>query len=144
MNNSSFIILHLHSHVTHAAHTTHATHSSHAAHTTHAAAVVVVVVVFLLVLLGDVVHEGFGSQKQGGHARPVLQGAPVHLDRVDDAGLAQVGVFACLGVVAVVLVLAAADVVDDHGAVQAGVVRNPAAGNVEHILEHTDAQSFIS
>src|SRR4051794_10875955 len=86
-------------HHAHAAHATHTAHAAHAAHPTHAVIVVVIVVVVLL-LLGDVGHAPLGGQQQGGDAGAVLQGAAGHLDRVDDAGLAEVGVGLLVGVVA--------------------------------------------
>src|SRR6266545_3894447 len=107
--------LHVHAHAAHAAHATHPAH-----------AVVVVVVVVLLFLLGDVRHERLGGEEQTGDAGAVLQGAARDLHRIDDAGLAQVGPFARLGVVAVVLVLALADARGHHRAVQAGVLGDPA------------------
>src|SRR5262249_13342507 len=77
-------------HATHAAHTTHTSHATHATHATHA--VVFVVVHLFLGLLRHVRNERFGGEQQAGDAGAVLQGAARHLDRVDDAGLAQVGV----------------------------------------------------
>src|SRR5207249_520547 len=111
----------LHSHVSHAAHPTHAAHTSHttahASHSTHAAHATAMVIFMSigLFLFWNVGHERFGRQKQASHAGAVLQRTPCHLDWVDNAGLAEVAVFARLGIVAVVLFLAAADVVDNHG-----------------------------
>ena len=56
-----------------------------------------------------------------------------HLDRIDDAGFAQIAVVAVSGVVAVVLFLAPANVVDDDGAIEAGVLRDQPARHVEHV-----------
>src|SRR4051794_30730927 len=81
----------------HAAHTSHATHTSHSTHAAHLV-VVVMVVVALLILLGDVGDDGLGGQEQAGDAGAVLQGTAGDLDRVDNAGLAQVGVLAGQGV----------------------------------------------
>src|SRR5262249_28328873 len=125
----------------------HATHAAHASHTTHAAAhavMVVVVVVVLLALLGDVGDQGFGGEQQVGDAGGILQCRARHLHGVDDAGFPHVAVAAALGVVAVVLFLAAADIVRDHGAVQTRVVGDPAAGNIERRLEHADAEVLVA
>src|SRR5258708_3299502 len=127
----------LHSHVTHTA------HPSHASHATHASAVVVVVVVLLL-LLGDVGDQPFGGEQQAGHAGAVLQRGAGNFYGVHDAGLAQVAVGAALGVVAVVLFLAAADVVGDHGAVQPGVLGDHPAGDFEGVVQRPGAQSFVA
>src|SRR5205823_3845210 len=133
----------LHAHIAHA----HATHTSHATHATHAAAhavMFVVVVVVLLALLGNVGDERFGRQQQGGDACGVLQRRPCDLHGIDDAGFAKIAVAAALGVVAVVLLLAAADVVRDHGAVEAGVVGDQAARDVERGLQDADAEVFVA
>src|SRR5438045_1514780 len=103
--------------VLHHVHATHATHA--AAHATHAAAhaahaVVVVAGGHVFLLLGNVGDERLGGEQQAGDAGTVLQGAARHFDWVDDAGLAEVGVFAALGVIAVVFFLAATDIGDDH------------------------------
>src|SRR6266699_1948913 len=101
-------ISHIHSHTTHATHTAaHATHATHAAH-----AAVRVRWMVVLLLFRNVRHQRFGGQKQAGDAGPVLQGAPSHFDWIDDAALAEVGVFALVRVIAVVLILSATDVVD--------------------------------
>src|SRR4051794_34950964 len=113
--------LHIHPHSAHPTHASHSAHPTHASHSAHASAVVVVVRVALFLFLGDVGDQGLGGQEQAGDAGAVLQGAAGDFHRVHDASLAEVAVFAGLGVVAVVFVLAAADVVDDDGAVQAGV-----------------------
>src|SRR5438552_867370 len=79
-------------HIALAAHPAHATHSSHAAHPTHTAhaTAVVVVVIVLLALLGKLRDDGLGGQQQTCDAGSVLQSTTGHLDRVHDAGLAQV------------------------------------------------------
>src|SRR6516165_6701586 len=101
----------------HAAHATHATHTAHTAHAAHAVVVVVVRIAGLL-LLGDVGNTGLGGQQQAGNRGAVLKSAARHLDRIDDAGLAKVGVGAGLGVVAVILFLVLQDLVDHDRAVE--------------------------
>src|SRR5688572_6343919 len=117
-------------HPVHAAHS-HATHSSHAAHTTHSSATVVVVVVVLLVLLRDFADERLGGEQQVGDADAILQRAAGHLDRVNNSGLAKVGVFTSQGIEAVILFFVAANVVDDDRSIQSCVFRNQATGQFE-------------
>src|SRR5438046_2697161 len=128
------LVARLSHHPTHATHTHAATHPTHATH-----AVVVVVVVVVLLLFGDVGHARLGGQQQTRHTGPVLQGGAGHLDRIDDALLAEVGVLALVGVVAVVLVGAAENPVDHDRAVQAGVLGDGPAGHLQHVPQHLDA-----
>src|SRR5262245_38704867 len=111
----AILVLRSHAHVTHTAHTSHSTHASHTTHASSHPVMVVVVVRVSLFLRWDVGDQRFGRQQQVGHAGAVLQRAARHLHRIDDAGLAHVAVLAALGVVAVVLLFAAADVVGDDG-----------------------------
>ena len=73
-----------------------------------------------------------------------MQGRARDLDRIDDPGLAQVAVFAALGIVAIVLLFAAADVIDDHRAIESRVLGNHPAGHIEHALKHFDSQALIA
>src|SRR5262245_3551462 len=58
-----------------------------------------VAALLLLLVLRSVRHQGIRGQKQGAHARRVLQGAPHHLGRVDDPSLEHVHVLVGPGVV---------------------------------------------
>ncbi len=112
------INLHVHSHAAHTTHSAHATHThtTHAAHTSHATAttaVVIVVAAAFFLFDGEVGNQGFRGKQQTCNAGAILQSAPRHLYRVNDTGLAQVGVGSGQGVVAVVLFLAAANIVND-------------------------------
>src|SRR5207302_2433365 len=123
--------------------TSHA--AAHAAHSTHAAhAVVVVAGGHVLFLFGNVGYQRLGGQQQAGDAGAVLESAAGDFDRVDDTSLAQVGVLATLGVIAVVLFLAFANVGDDYRAVQAGVFGDHAAGHFEDAAEHLRAHLLVA
>src|SRR5262245_46592796 len=119
--------LHVHSHAAHTTHTSHAAHSAHASHAT-AHSVVVMMRFDVFLGLGNVRDQGFGGQKQVSHTGAVLQSGASHLNRVNDARLAKIGVCSGLRVESVILIFAAADVVHYDSAVDAGILCDHAAG----------------
>src|SRR5580700_7896467 len=72
-------------------------------------------------LLGDLADHGFGGQHQSADRSRVLQSRASDLGRVDDAGFHQVLVLPRSGVVAVIGVLAGADLFDHDRAFPAAV-----------------------
>src|SRR5262249_7210284 len=145
MISSEFVFDGLEIHAAHAAHATHTAHAAaHAAHAAHAShAVVVMSGGHVFLLLRNVGDEGFSGKEQVGDAGAVLQSAAGDFHGVDDAGLAQVGVLGAVGVVAVVLLLAAANVSDDYGAIETSVLRDHAAGHVEDAAQHLGAHLLV-
>src|SRR2546421_196093 len=137
--------LHVHaSHTTHAAHTAHATsHTTHASHPAHAAVMVVMRPAAGLLLFRDVGDKGLGCQQQAGDTGAILQGTSGDLYGVYHTGFAQVAILAGFGVEAVILLLGAANIVDDHGAVEARVLRDHAAGDVQDMLQRLNAQRLV-
>src|SRR5690606_19342647 len=124
----------------HAAHASHTTHSSHATHIV----VVVVVVMVVLFVLGFFHDDGIGGHQQAGHAGRVLQGRTHHLRRVDHAKVEHVAVAVVQGVVAVRLVFRLLHIVGDHGAVQAGVLRDHANRHFQDIPYQLGAQLLVA
>ena len=74
----------------------------------------------------------------------VLQRGADDLGRVDDAGRDQVAVLVLVGVVAVVLALHLADAVDDHRAVDAGVLGDVPQRIVEHVADDLGAELLVA
>src|SRR5690606_4958853 len=95
---------------------------------------------FLFLLLDD---QGLGREEQGGDGGGVLQGGAGDLDRVDDAGLDQVRVLAGGGVVAAALV-ELGDLGDDHVALEAGVLGDPAQRLDGGPADHRDAGGLVA
>src|SRR5579871_2868418 len=134
-----------HSHATHTAHSTHAAHAAHATHTAHASAVMVVVVIRFL-FLRNVRDHRLSGQQEASDAGAVLQRTSCHLDGIDDAALAQIGVFASVGIVTVVLFLGAANSGHNDRAIQTRVLGDGPARHFQYVLHqpHTGLFMFVA
>ena len=74
----------------------------------------------------------------------VLQRDAHDLGRIDDAGGHQVAVLIAVGVVAFVLALHLANAIDDHGAVDAGVVGDALQRIVQHVADDLRAERLVA
>ena len=83
---------------------------------------VVMVVVFFF--LGDLGDQRLGGQQQGRYAGRILQRGADDFRRIDNAGGDHIAIFIFVGVVAVGFTLEMPHAVDDHRAVEAGIVGN--------------------
>src|SRR6266446_3948133 len=113
-------------------------HAAHAARATWTAGSCALLVVFL-----ELGHQCFGGEHQAGDGRGVLQREASDLGRVDDASLYEVNVFTGVRVEAEVFVLGLANLADDHGAFEAGVEGDLAAGLFERPLHDANSDCFV-
>ena len=89
------------------------------------------------------ISESVVSSRAATLARVLQRGAD-DLRRIDDAGRDQVAVFVLVGVVAFVLALHLADAIDDHVAVDAGVLGDVPQRVVRARCATISAPSFSS
>src|SRR5262245_54902960 len=97
----------------------------------------------VVLLLGLVRHQALGREQHARDRDGVLERRAHDLRRVDDAELDHVAV-ALLGGVVAVRALVLLDVADDHRAVEAGVRRDRAAGQLQRALHDPDAQRAVA
>ena len=94
--------------------------------------------------LGLVGNHGLGGEDQAADAGGVLQRGARHLGGVNDSGFHQVAVLAGGGVEAVVLALAAHDLVDDHAALKTSVGGNLTGGFLEGAHDDASARGLVT